>query len=97
MNKATAQMILRSHPDAQRALVGMGLTLADAELEKNIGRRVRFINWEPKMGTLTRDFSFTIIGVQRTIYGEKAYRVTCDGYADSFGRPARPSEIEFLG
>lgn len=89
-------IISKSHPDAITILAFRGLVCEDAEMEKNIGRQIKYINWTPSMGTLARDNTFTIIGVQKNYKGEKCYRVMCDGYNDTFGRVAKPDSFEFI-
>jgi hypothetical protein len=66
------------------------------DCKEGIGRKVRFINWEPGMGTMARDYTFTIVGHQRTYGGRLAYRVLCDNGWDDFGRPAHYDEVEFV-
>lgn len=48
------------------------------------------------MGTIARDHSFKIVGVQRDWQGRHCYRVLCNGYNDTFGRVAHPDEIKFV-
>ena len=83
---------------AQDILVTRGLTTSTApdEMSANIGRDVRFKDWQPSLGTLRRDFSFRIVGTQLTWDGKIAYRVTCNGYNDTFGSVARPEDVEFV-
>ena len=94
--KSTATIIAKSHPDAIAGLLERGLMAEDAEMEKDIGRVVKFINWNPSMGTVARDYTFTIIGVQKIHDGRLAYRVQCNGFDDTFGRPALRDEIKFI-
>lgn len=93
---SSIKMLSALHPDAARGLVEGGFIAGSVpDLEKNIGRTVRFINWTESMGTLKRDHMYTIIGVQKVYDGRVAYRVTCNGFDDTFGCPARPEEVEF--
>ncbi len=98
---ASAAMLKNIHPDAAFILVGRGLLAEDAEMEKNIGRFVKFIHPEDegakaRMGSLKWTKPFKIIGIQKIWDGSKAYRVQCTAYDDSFGCPAKPDEIRFL-
>lgn len=88
-------MLNQLHPDAALLLISRGLITKDADMERNLGRMVRFINWTPSLGTQARDNVFSIIGVQKIYNGTLAYRVVCDAEGDTFGRPARPDQIEF--
>lgn len=89
-------MINKLHPDVRTVLVGRGLLAFDKKMAKNIGRRVIYKNWKPSMGTLARDHTFTIVGIQKDYAGNLCYRVTCNGFKDTFGRCANPKEIEFV-
>lgn len=59
---------------------------SDPEMEKNIGRKVRFLNGGQMRtdGAVHREL-FEIIGVQRDYRGELCYRVKCLAYEDRFG------------
>ena len=83
-------------PEVLEMLQRCGLVTTDDAMEAHIGKRIVYANWEPMMGTVTRDHTFTIIGVQLTHTGEKAYRVVCNGFDDTFGRVARPADIIML-
>ena len=94
-------MLQNLHPDAALVLINRGLLAQDAEMERNVGRRIRFCfagGWTPDKGTAVRDCTFRVGGVQRIFDGTIAYRVfeEREGSPDTFGRPARPEEIEFL-
>lgn len=89
-------MLSKLHPDAAKVLSLGGFLASDPVLELDIGKQVRFKDWTPDMGTLKRDYTFTIIGVQRIYTGEIAYRVTCDGFDDTFGCPALPGKVNFV-
>lgn len=86
--------------DAAAAMVivnaGLLVTRVPEEMAKNVGRVVRYTNWKPNMGTVTRDFTFTIIGVQKDFKGDLVYRVICDGFNDTIGRCAAVDGIEFV-
>lgn len=84
-------------PEAKDILEARGLvpTVVPADMAANIGRKIRFINWEPSMGTRRRDHTFTIVAVQKNYRDEFAYRVTCDGTNDTFGSVAFPGTFEF--
>ena len=84
------------HPDCVKALILGGLAAHDEELEKHVGKDVRFKDWKPSMGTATRDWSFKIIGVQKIFDGRIAYRVLCNDGQDNFGRPALPDQVCFV-
>jgi hypothetical protein len=86
------------HPDASLALIGGGFMLRDEDMERDIGRTVRY---KPPVdvashGTVARDYTFRIVGVQKVFNGTKAYRGLCNDGHDTFGRPLRPEDIEFL-
>ena len=92
-------MLNKLHPEIGMALINGGFLAQSAEMEKNIGRIVRFAPgrpWRAGDGTATRDFTYTIIGVQRIYNGTIAYRATCNDGADNVGRPFLPTEIEFI-
>lgn len=63
------------------------LAVSDADMEKNIGRKVRYLNGghEPSDGT-THAMLFEVIGVQHNYREELCYRVKCLDYDDRFGR-----------
>lgn len=84
--------------DIEKLLAHLGLTTASApeEMVRNVGRIVRFKEWEPTDGTLRRDFSFTIRGLQLNYRGKVCYRVYSNGYNDVFGSVGDPDEIEFV-
>lgn len=91
----------RLHPDAVTLLEDRNLMASCDEMEKNVGRAVRFKGpWTKarltRMGTSARDHTFEIIGVQKIWDGRLAYRVLAREYEDTFGRPATADEIDFL-
>lgn len=88
-------MLEKLHPDASIALISGGLLVRNEELEKSIGRDVRFLNWKPSMGTQTRDFTFRIVGVQRDCQMRPCWRVLCNDGNDRFGRAAHPDAVEY--
>lgn len=95
------RMLAKIHPTAANILANRGLIASDAEMEKNIGRHVRFTGpWNAKrkreLGLKAYYFSFTVVGVQRNYKGDLCYRVLCDGYADTFGCCASADEIRFV-
>ena len=65
------------------------------EMEKNVGKQIRLKKelWNIKHGTLKRDYSFTIIGVQLDQQGTPIYRAFCNGFDDTFGSLFHPNEI----
>jgi hypothetical protein len=93
------QTIQEIHPDALKVLTLGGL-LANREqneqFRKYIGRDVRFTNWKPSDGTLKRDHTFRIIGIQKIFSGELAFRVLCNGFQDTFGCVAQFDKVEFI-
>lgn len=91
------EMLGQLHGDAALVLVNGGLLVRDPDLEAHVGRDVRFHSWKPSMGTVTRDFTFRIVGVQRDWKGRHCWRVLCNDGHDTFGRVAHPSEVEFCG
>lgn len=94
--ESTINIINKSHPDAVKALALGGLFAENQKMEVNIGRVVKFTNWVKSMGTLKRDYTYTIIGVQKTYNGTLAYRVFCNGFTDTFGSVAEVAEIQFI-
>lgn len=94
--RSTTNILNNCHIDAIKALSGSGLFVEDSEMEKNIGCIIKYINWEPSMGTIARDYNFTVIGVQKNWRGEIVYRVLCNDGHDTFGRCAHIDEIEFI-
>ena len=92
-------MLKKLHPDAATVLTERDLLAQNPEMEKNVGCVIRF-KWNEKdakaLGTAKRDFTYTIIGVQKIWDGRVAYRVLCNGYKDTFGCPALPDEIDFV-
>lgn len=84
-------------PHEAMGVVGQaGLTAQDAEMERNIGREIAFTNWKPRMGTARRDYTFTIVGIQKDFEGKLAYRVVCNGYNDTFGSVAQVNAFKFI-
>lgn len=76
---------------------------ANAALEADIGRRVRYRIPTDKeerkaflrsYGTVALE-EFEIVGVQRCFDGRLAYRVKCLAYEDRFGRPMDPALAVF--
>ncbi|QNK01705.1 hypothetical protein [Dyella telluris] len=65
------------------------------EMKHNVGRKLRYLNWEPKMGTIARDFTFTVREFQKDYRGELCYRIYCDGFDDRVGRPLNPARESF--
>lgn len=59
---------------------------SNSEMEKNIGRKVRFLEGGERKtdGTIHREL-FEVVGVQRDYRGELCYRVKCLAYEDRFG------------
>jgi len=92
----TNKMLKTLHPDAVKALVGGNMIVDNSPLEADIGKVVKFKNWNKNMGTLKRDHTYTIIGVQKIYDGRISYRATCNGIDDTFGCPALPDEVEFV-
>jgi hypothetical protein len=84
------------HPESAMLLINRGLLLRDEALEREIGRVVRFHSWKPDMGTMRRDFTFKIVGVQLDYAGRHCWRVLCNDGFDSFGSVAHPSDFEFV-
>ena len=76
----------------------VGLSAYDIEMEKNIGRQIRFQydSNQSRFGTIHRDYTFTIVGVQKDYKGDLCYRVTCDGFEDRFGSVASIGEFDFI-
>ena len=70
--------------------------IENSELHKNIGKLIKFKNWNKRMGTIAKTDTFKIMGVQKIYDGTLAYRVYSQNYNDTFGRPARPEEIKFV-
>jgi hypothetical protein len=62
----------------------------DSELEKNIGKRVKYIN--PSCGI--EHETFTIVHLQKDCFGRVIYRGFCEG--DQVGRPICPELVEFI-
>ena len=92
-------MLDKLHPDASLILIGRGLLVRDPEMEKNIGKTVRFVfprGWRPEDGTLRRDSLARIVGVQRDYRGCKVYRVVFLAVDDTFGTTASPEAVEFV-
>lgn len=89
-------MLNALHPDACLLLINRGLLCQDENLQKEIGRDVRYLSWTERMGTITRDHTFKIVGVQKDWKGEPCWRVLCNHGTDTFGRVAQPSEVEFV-
>lgn len=84
--------------DPMEIVSSVGLVAHDIEMEKNIGRQIRF-NYDPadsRFGTIHRDYTFTIVGVQKNYRGELCYRVSCDGFEDRFGSVASIGEFGFI-
>lgn len=88
-------MLDQLHGDAALVLINRGMLVRDQDLEAHVGRDVRFHSWNPSMGTVTRDFTFRIVGVQRDWKGRHCWRVLCNDGHDTFGRVAHPSEVGF--
>lgn len=91
------------HPDAAAILHGGGLDARDADMERNIGRIIRFKPEKPgeNIGYIKRTEPHKIIGIQRDYRGELCYRVQPHpvenfGHAGKFGSPARPEDIIFV-
>lgn len=83
------------------AVYQCGLEGYDEELAKHIGRYVKFKNWKPSMGTVTRDNDFQIVGVQRNFRGKMIWRGVIrdcapDNWAGQFGTPIDPDDVEFV-
>jgi len=65
-----------------------------ADLAARVGETVRFKDWTPSMGTVTRDCTFRIGSVQRIHDGSWGFRVYAIEIGDTFGRCALPEELE---
>mgnify|MGYP003631381135 CR=1 FL=1 len=65
-----------------------------ADLAARVGTTVRFTDWEPSMGTVTRDCTFLVGSVQRLYDGSWGLRVYSVENGDTFGRAARSEEVE---
>lgn len=93
-------MLNKIHPDIREILVARSLLAFNKKMAKNIGRRVAFIGSSEeirrKQGSSGFEHTFTVIGIQKDYRGSLAYRVTCNGFLDSFGKCALPDEITFL-
>lgn len=90
-------MLSKIHPDAAEILICRGLLTQNVEMEKNIGRKVKFIP-APGQGTIHRR-TFKIIGVQKDYRGVDVYRVQVlrpQGGAEEFGFPATTEQLTFI-
>lgn len=88
-------MLNTLHPDIALAIVGRGLLGTCPAMEANIGRTVRFTQWQPSMGTLAKG-TFKIVGVQRAFDGTLCYRICSTAIEDIAGRLAAPSALQYV-
>jgi hypothetical protein len=84
------------------AALGMVDTVADGDPRGEfIGKVVRYKAFEPRNGTVTRDFDFKIGGVQNTYNGTEVLRGNAVSretgeVTDTFGRPIRMEDVEIV-
>jgi hypothetical protein len=79
----------RFHPDVETLRSPGGIfDVEPCELDLHVGRLCRFVN--PSCPAESGEH--LIAGLQKNYRGEICYRVVTD--SDSFGRVARPSEVE---
>lgn len=64
--------------------------------ERLIGKKVKFKNWEPSMGTLAKDEIWKVGSFQRNYKGETVMRVYATSFKDTFGRCMSFKEATFV-
>jgi len=62
------------------------------ELEKNIGKKCKFIH--PSCGV--QHEIFTIVHLQKDHKGDVIYRGTCESDTGNFGYPINPDDVEII-
>lgn len=82
-----------SHPEVNVFRGKGGLfDVSNSEMEKNIGRQVKFI----KPTCMTENEVFTITELQKDYRGKTIYRGMCPSDVHKFGRPIYPNEVVFV-